>query len=152
MIIGRGTHIEDIAIRPSQKMGIRSNLIFTGYKKEDFISTLSCLNFKVFLVPGSDGSCRAVREAMAMGIPVIAANRGMLPEIVDHQKNGLVIEDTPEKLAEAIMYMVEHPEKRREMGASARQKAGTQFSPAAQVTRTEQIYEQVMKKKQKRAG
>ncbi len=152
MIIGRGTHIEDIAIRPSQKMGIRSNLIFTGYKKEDFISTLSCLDFKVFLVPGSDGSCRAVREAMAMGIPVIAADRGMLAEIVDHGKSGLVIDDTPEKLAEAIMYMVEHPEKRREMGAGAREKARSLFSPAVQAERVEQIYEHVMKKKQKKAG
>ena len=29
------------------------------------------VNAKVFLVPGSDGTCRAVRQAMALGIPYL---------------------------------------------------------------------------------
>ena len=31
----------------------------------EYVDTLRCMDAKVFLVPGSDGSCRAVREAMA---------------------------------------------------------------------------------------
>ncbi len=127
MIIGRGTHIEEIAIKPSQKMGIRTNLIFTGYKKEDFPETLACLNFKIFLVPGSDGSCRAVREAMAMGIPTIAADRGMLSEIIEHEKEGLIIDDTPENMAKAILFLIEHPDLRQKMGINAYQKSRKQF-------------------------
>ena len=147
MIIGRGTNIEEVAIKPSQEMGIRTNLIFTGYKKEDFVETLACLNFKIFLVPGSDGSCRAVREAMAMGKPMIVSRRGMLPELVEHEKHGLVIDDTPENIAEAILYLVENPEKREEMGRNARQKAQTCFDSHVQAENFIDIYEELQKRK-----
>lgn len=147
MIIGRGTHIEEIALKPSQKKGIRTNLIFTGYKKEDLPETLKCLNLKIFLVPGSDGSCRAVREAMAMGIPVIAANRGMLPEIIEDGKDGLIINDTPEKLAKAIMFLVEHPELRQKMGDNAFQKSRRQFDLRHQTKKIEAIYEEIVRKR-----
>ena len=147
MIIGRGTQIEQIAIKPSQNMGIRTNLIFTGYMKEDFVETLACLNFKIFLVPGSDGSCRAVREAMAMGKPVIVSRRGILPELVEHEKHGLVIDDTAENIAEAILYMVEHPEKREEMGRNARLKAQTCFDSRVQAANIIGIYEELLARK-----
>ena len=147
MIIGRGTHIEQIAIKPSQNMGIRTNLIFTGYMKEDFVETLACLNFKIFLVPGSDGSCRAVREAMAMGKPVIVSRRGILPELVEHEKHGLVIDDTAENIADAILYLVEHPEKREEMGRNARLKAQTCFDIRMQAAHIIGIYEELRARK-----
>ena len=147
MIIGRGTHIEEIAVKPSQNMGIRTNLIFTGYKKEDFAQTLKCLNFKVFLMPGTDGSCRAVREAMALGIPVIAANRGMLPEIVENGVHGLVVDDTPENLAKAILFLVENPDLRLKMGARARKKARTLFDPERHTEAVAAIYRKVIERK-----
>ncbi len=146
MIIGRGTHIEEIAIKPSMKMGIRPNIIFTGYKAEDYAETLACLNFKVFLVPGSDGSCRAVREAMALGIPVIAARRGMLPEIIENNREGLIIEDSPEHLVEAMMTMIENPGIRRQMGLNAMQKAQEEFDLVKQAKKIEAIYEEVLKR------
>jgi glycosyltransferase involved in cell wall biosynthesis len=146
MIIGRGTNIEQVAIKPSQEMGIRTNLIFTGYMKEDFVKTLACLNFKIFLVPGSDGSCRAVREAMAMGKPIITSRRGMLPELVEHEKQGLVIDDTAENIAEAILYLVENPEKREEMGRNARRKAQACFDGSKQAATIIGIYEDLQKR------
>jgi glycosyltransferase involved in cell wall biosynthesis len=147
MIIGRGTNIEKVAIKPAQKMGIRTNLIFTGYKKEDFVATLACLNFKIFLVPGSDGSCRAVREAMAMGKPIIVSRRGVLPELVEHEQHGLVIDDTAENLAEAILFLVENPEKREEMGRNARQKAVECFDSRTQAENIIGIYEELQKRR-----
>jgi glycosyltransferase involved in cell wall biosynthesis len=147
MIIGRGTHIEEIAIKPSQKMGIRTNIIFTGYKREDFCETLSCLNFKIFLVPGSDGSCRAVREAMAMGTPVIAAKRGILPELIEDGTDGLVVEDTPENIAEAIMLLVDNPELCQKMGRNARAKALELFNLEKQAAKVKKIYEEVISRR-----
>ena len=147
MIIGRGTHIEDRAIKPSQRMGIRPNIIFTGYRKENCVETLACLNFKVFLVPGSDGSCRAVREAMAMRIPVIAARRGMLPEIVENGKHGLVIDDTPERLARSILFLIEHPDIRNSMADNAFSKARLCFDRERYRAEVEKIYMEVMERR-----
>ncbi len=50
-----------------------------------------------------------LREAMAMGKPVIVGNRGMLPELVDHGVSGLVVDDTPELLAEVALQLLRHP-------------------------------------------
>jgi len=146
MIIGRGTHIEEIAVKPSMKLGIRPNLIFTGYKGEDYRETFACLNFKVFLMPGSDGSCRAVREAMALGIPVIAARRGMLPEIIENNREGLIVDDSPENLADAMMTLIENPGIRQAMGQNARQKAREEFDLMKQTKKIEEIYEDVLKR------
>ena len=152
MIIGRGTAIQEIALKPAQEMGIRTNLIFTGYVQEDFLETLACLNFKVFLVPGSDGSCRAVREALAMRIPVIAADRGMLPELITTGVDGLVINDTPEELAEAILFMIENPDQRCMMAENARQKALRLFDLERQTHKVTAVYETLLRRASARSG
>ena len=126
------------------KLGIRPNLIFTGYKGDDFRETFACLNFKVFLMPGSDGSCRAVREAMALGIPVIAARLGMLPEIIENNREGLIIDDSPENLADAMMTLIENPGIRQAMGQNALQKAREEFDLEKQTKKIEAIYEEVL--------
>jgi len=147
MIIGRGTAIQDIAVKPSQAMGIRTNLIFSGYVQEDFCETLACLNFKVFLVPGSDGSCRAVREAMALRIPVIAADRGMLPELVTNGVEGLIVQDTPEQLAEAMLFLIENPDQRCMMAENAFHKARRLFDLAQQTRKIAAVYETVVRRR-----
>jgi len=144
MIVGRGTHIEKVAKKPVKEMGISPQVIFTGYRDRDYAETLGCFDIKVFLVPGTDGACRAVREAMAMGIPVIAARRGMLPEIIDDGINGLVIEDTPENLSRAIERLVSNPSLRKEMGAKARLKALSEFSLSTFGESVEEIYRKVI--------
>ncbi|MCK5577990.1 MAG: glycosyltransferase family 4 protein, partial [Planctomycetes bacterium] len=83
VIIGRGTNREEVAIQPAKKLGLEQNVIFAGYLKDDYINTVGVFDFGLFLVPGSDGSCRAVRELMALGKPMIVAHRGILPEMVE---------------------------------------------------------------------
>lgn len=144
MIIGRGTHIEKIAKIPVAKLGIANQVIFTGYRLNDYPETLACLDIKVFLVPGTDGACRAVREAMATGIPVIAARRGMLPEIIDDGVNGLLIDDTKENLSQAIEKLILNPDLRKGMGEKARLKALSEFSLPNYVKKVEKIYQQIL--------
>ncbi len=129
LIVGRGTHIKTIAVEPARRMGLGSVVIFPGYQTgDDYVRTLASLDAKVFLVPGTDGSCRAVREAMAMGLPVIASRRGILPELVGDGERGLVVDDTPEGLAAAIVALAREPERRKALGANARRYALQHFS------------------------
>ena len=61
-------------------------------------------------------------EFMAMGKPIITTNNGAQPEYITHNENGFLIEpNQPEQLAYYINYLVEHPEKRTEIGENARQ-------------------------------
>jgi len=149
MIIGRGTRIKELAVDPVKKMGLDNHFVFTGYQKDDYLETLNCIDIKIFLVPGSDQSCRAVREAMALGKPVIVARRGMLPEMVDHNVNGLVIDDTPHNLAQAIIQLVEDKDLRKKLGRNALQKAHSEFSLPKQVEKIAAFYEDLCQRKRK---
>ena len=121
-------------------MGLADNIFFTGYQLHGYPEMLAALDLKVFLVPGSDGSCRAVREAMAMGKPVIVANRGMLPEIVEDGVSGLVVEDTPENLARAISLLVRDKQLRLAMGKEARKKMFEECNLSRQLDKVEEVY------------
>lgn len=139
-IIGRGTHIQEVAIKPAQEMGLSDNIFFTGYQLHGYPEMLAALDVKVFLVPGSDGSCRAVREAMAMGKPVVVANRGMLPEIVEDGVNGLVVDDSPENLAHAISLLIKDKQLRATMGEAARKKMHEECNLTRQLEKIEEVY------------
>ncbi len=145
MIVGRGTNMIPVAVEPAKRMGLNGKVAFPGYKRGDeYVDTLASMDIKTFLVPGTDGSCRAVREAMAMGLPVIAARRGMLPEMVDHGKNGLVIDDTPDKLSEAMIRLASNEALRRRMGAASRQTAVERFSLDKEVREIEAVYDTLL--------
>jgi glycosyltransferase involved in cell wall biosynthesis len=99
----------------------------------------------VFLMAGSDGTARALREAMAMGKPVIAANRGMLPELVEDGVSGLVVDDTAEGLARATLRLLHDPEMRETLGKAAYQKAHQDFQLDRQVEAVESFYREMMR-------
>jgi glycosyltransferase involved in cell wall biosynthesis len=68
-------------------------------------------------------------EAMAMEAPVVATRVGGMPEIVEHGKNGLLVEPgDSHALADAILRILSDESAQITMGASGRQKALEQFS------------------------
>jgi len=140
MILGRGTHFDSLVRRPVREMGIADKVILPGYRTEGYVDYLAAADFKIFLVPGSDGSCRAVREAMALGKPVIAARRGLLPDLVEDGRCGLVIDDTPDNLRRAILRVVRDPGMRGRMGAAAAAKAKDKFGIEKQVEIIAELY------------
>jgi glycosyltransferase involved in cell wall biosynthesis len=142
LIIGRGTRQRTVVVEPAKERGLDDITRFPGYLQgDDYVRALAALDVKIFLVPGTDGSCRALREAMALGRPSVVARRGMLPELVTDGADGLVIDDTPETLAEALVRLGRDVTLRRRMGEAARRTALERFDPARQAARVEEIYE-----------
>ena len=143
--VGRGTKEEQVARQPVRELGLEDHVHFPGYASgDDYVAMLKALDCLVYLVPGSDGTCRAVREAMAMGVPGVVANRGMLPEIVAHEADGLVFDGSPEALFKALQQLAHDPSHRQRLGQNALQKAHTHYTLPAQATHVKAIYEQVM--------
>jgi glycosyltransferase involved in cell wall biosynthesis len=68
-----------------------------------------------------DGIPNVLLEAMAMGLPVIATKVSGIPELVQHERNGWLIEpDSPHVLADAIEKMLRDPERAAALGVAAR--------------------------------
>lgn len=145
LIIGKGTHFDTAVRQPINDMGLSDCVLLPGYRTDDYVAYLSNLDFKIFLMPGTDGTCRAAREALAMGKPVIAARRGMLPELVTHGETGLVIDDTPEQLAEAMVQLATDVDLRKRLGEGARQYALEHFRLDDQSKAVKTMYERLMR-------
>lgn len=71
-----------------------------------------------------------VIEQMAMELPVIVTDSGAIPEIVDDSCGYLIVRDTQvsEKIADAIVDLSVHAEKREKMGHAGREKILAHFS------------------------
>jgi glycogen synthase len=68
-------------------------------------------------------------EAMACGIPVIGTRSGGTPEIVDHGRTGLLVENnTPQELASVMRQMLNDPAERLGMGERARELVASRYT------------------------
>jgi glycosyltransferase involved in cell wall biosynthesis len=141
LILGRGTHARAIAHERARELGIEDRVRLPGYVGgEDYPRALACFDLKVFLVPGSDGTCRAVREAMATGVPIVAARRGLLPEIVRDGVDGRIVDDEVEPLKKAIQEIAGDAGLRKKMGQSALERARSEFSQKKQAQKVLDAY------------
>jgi glycosyltransferase involved in cell wall biosynthesis len=145
VIVGRGTHQETVAREPVRRMGLEETVVFAGYLEGDaYVDVLRSLDVKVFLVPGSDGTCRAVREAIAAGVPVVAARRDMLPEIVRDGVTGRIVDDTADGLAGALVELASDRERLDRMGAACVREAVARFDYRQYVDSLSVIYDRVL--------
>jgi glycosyltransferase involved in cell wall biosynthesis len=79
--------------------------------------------------PRSEGIPTTVEEAMALGIPVVAANVGGVAEIVQDQETGLLVpSQDPQALVAATEPLLDDPARRRQMSEAARLRAATDFN------------------------
>jgi glycosyltransferase involved in cell wall biosynthesis len=147
VVVGRGTNQDVVAREPVQALGLACVVHFAGYvADDDYVSTLASFDAKAFLVPGSDQTCRAVREALAMGVPVVTSGLGILPELVRHEATGLVLSAEPgaEELAAAIVRLARDPALRARLGAAARADAVARFSVSGHAAALERVYREAL--------
>lgn len=145
VVCGRGTHKASILDRPVVRMGLEDTVIPLGYRTDDYREVLSMFDAGLMLVPGSDGSCRAALQMAAMGKPLIVARRGVLPDVARDGETGIVADETPSDLAEAILEMAADGDRRLEWGRAARQRMCRHFSLPAQVDRLSRVYRSLLK-------
>jgi glycosyltransferase involved in cell wall biosynthesis len=140
LVVGRGTLRAELAEVPARRLGLGERVLFAGYRSDDYADVLRCIDVFTFLVPGSDGTCRALLEAQACGIPAVTTRRGSLAEIVAHGETGLVVSEDPNALAAAWGRLLGEPDERRAFGAAARKRAEALFQPARLAAEVEALY------------
>ena len=140
--IGRGTHEESVAREPVRRMGLGDVVHFTGYLRgEAYARAVASLEAQILLVPGSDPTCRALREGMALGVPSLATHRGMLPELVTDGVTGILVDETAASLAAAVTRMASEREQTRAMGVEARARADAAFATPVVARSLERLLE-----------
>lgn len=112
--------------------------------RTDVLEIISILD--IFVLPSLwEGTPNVILEALAYGKPVVATKVGGVPEIIEDGKNGLLVEPAnAKKLAEAIIWMLENPEKAKEMGEKGKKKVENFFPIDKMVKETERIYDKLL--------
>jgi glycosyltransferase involved in cell wall biosynthesis len=89
----------------------------------------------------------AILESMAAGVPVIAARSGGHPELIQHQRTGLLARpEDPEDLAAAILYLLNRPKLIHQMSEASVQRVRRVFSMQKCVSQYEQVYRSTIEK------
>ncbi len=122
----------------ASELGVSSRVAFTD-QLEDVRPALAAMD--VFVHPGDPEPFGLVNiEAMAMAKPVIAFAHGALPEIVVNGETGILIPPYDEAaMAEAIVQLLEAPERRLKLGQAGLQRVQTHFTVQKMVTAFEAV-------------
>ncbi len=96
----------------------------------------------LFVLPSiNEGISNTLLEAMASGLPAIATRTGGNPELVDHQRTGLLFPvGDVRALAEGIERYLSHGELRAAHGRAAREEAVQRFGVEGMVRAYERVY------------
>jgi glycosyltransferase involved in cell wall biosynthesis len=93
-----------------------------------------------------EGMPKAIIEAFAVGLPVIASRLGAMVEIVEDGETGLHFEaGNAADLAAKVQWAWEHPEEMRRMGRAARAEFEARYTPERNYQMLMEIYDKARK-------
>ncbi len=89
----------------------------------------------------AEGLSNVLLETMAFEMPVIATRISGTVDVIDHEKDGILIPpEDPEALANAMEFVIKNPEKSYQLGKSARRKVVEEFSLDEIANRYAELY------------
>jgi len=127
LIVGDGV-LKNKLQKLCKALNIEKSIAFLGAKNHDeIVEVLN--NAHLFVAPSvtsrtgnQEGIPNVLKEAMAMGLPVVSTYHGGIPELVEDDVSGfLVAERDAEALAERLGYLIDHPDRWPKMGRAGRQ-------------------------------
>jgi phosphatidylinositol alpha-1,6-mannosyltransferase len=137
IIVGDGDDRTRLQSR-AKEMGLDASVIFKGAASSADLQ--SCYDeCQVFALPArTELDPRAPRgegfgivflEAMAHGKPVVGPNAGAPTEFIHDGEHGSLVDPVnPAKLAQALVELLTHPDRARQMGEAGREWVGEQYS------------------------
>lgn len=129
-----------------EKSPVKDKFLVFG-PRDDRANLLNICEIGVLSSVGSEASSRACLEWMALKKPVVATRVGCLPELVIPGETGyLLMPRDSAGMAKAIINLLNHPERAREMGERGHQVFLEKFQEKTMIEKTLQIFSQIIKK------
>ncbi|MBI3448838.1 MAG: glycosyltransferase family 4 protein [Acidobacteria bacterium] len=143
LVAGHGP-LEGKLRREAEGLGLGESIRFLGFRDDAAVIT-SLLDVSVLPSIGCDASSASIKEAMAVGTPIVATDVGGAREILKDGVTGLVVPpgDAP-ALAAAILSVVGDARRARTMGERAREDVRARFGPRILARAELAVYEKVL--------
>lgn len=103
----------------------------------------------IFALPSlNEGMGRVLVEAMAMNLPCVASHVSGVPDVVRDGRTGLLVPPAdPDQLAEALLALVNDPERARTMGEHGRACVVPAMSEAVMLEKLRGLYQELLAEK-----
>jgi glycosyltransferase involved in cell wall biosynthesis len=138
LVVGDGPLREEL-LRLADRLGLRERVRFLGHRADarELVGLLD-----VLVVPSlTEGTPLIVLEAMAAGVPLVASAVGGVTDQVRHGKEGLLIPPgDATALGDALLELLQDPDRAHRLGEAGRRRADSVFSHAAMVRKIEGVY------------
>lgn len=128
----------------ARELGVAENVIFTG-QRSDIASLLAACD--VFALPSfAEPFGLVFAEAMAMKRPVVALTDGGTPEVVEHEKCGLLSPPGDiDALSANLVRLLRDPALRQRFGEYGRQRVVAHFTPPRMAADVTDLYLRLLK-------
>ena len=128
----------------TEELGLSGDTFFVGRCQK--LAELLAASDVCVLTSKSEGFSNSILEYMAAGRPVVVTDVGGAREVVVEGETGYLVQSGDDKtMAERIISLLRDPEKARAMGRQGRQVVEEKFSCAAQLERTEELYDRLLR-------
>jgi glycosyltransferase involved in cell wall biosynthesis len=119
--VGHGEHMPHLK-KMADDEGASGRNFWLGYQEEALPEFYRSWDVFLFPASGSEQGQRAILEAMASGLPVVAREAPGVRDLMTDGEEGFVASDAGGMTA-ALSRLAESPDLRREMGTKARQRS-----------------------------
>ncbi len=142
VIVGSGPERNELEILV-KKEGVMDHVTFLGFRK-DIPHLMKASD--IFVLPSiKEAFGLVILEAMATKLPIIASDTGGIPEIIENGKNGtLVPPHDKEKLAKAIVKLINDPDRVAKYVQAGFETLKKTFDAKMMAKNTETIYDEVL--------
>jgi glycosyltransferase involved in cell wall biosynthesis len=125
-----------------KKLNLETHVVLLG-KRSDMVDVYASID--VLVLPSlSEGVPMVVLEAMAAGKPVLATKVGGIPQVIQDEKTGLLVDPADaSQLTIALKRLLASPHLREELGRRGRDRVSTCYSAGAMAQAYLTMYREV---------
>jgi glycosyltransferase involved in cell wall biosynthesis len=141
VLVGEGSNKAEWE-KLAESLGISQAVIWTGFRT-DMARILAALD--IYVLPSeNEGLSLSILEAMAAGKAVIATEAGAAQEVLTDQKTGILVpRGSPSAIGDAILDLLNHPDKCTTLAQAARDHVRQLFDVQRMVDGYKRVYEEL---------
>jgi glycosyltransferase involved in cell wall biosynthesis len=123
----------------ARQLDLEDDVLFLGHR-DDNCNTLALMD--VFVLPSlSEGVPMVLLEALALSRPVVASRVGGIPEVIEHDVSGILIDTgQPDELVRGCLALIEDRGRAERLGVAGRKRIEQRFSADAMAASVTAVY------------
>ena len=138
----------DLIRKEILQQGLNQNVSLLGQRLDVAAILKAC---DVGVLSSTSETCPlALLEYGMAGLPAVATNVGQCAEVLDEGRAGILVPSgSPDQLAEALLSLLQSPQRRSALGQRLRRQVQERYSPGPVMEQVCRVYEKVLSSKKR---